>query len=80
MNHRDDSGAVFLFDALIAWARRMAYHRPMANGCSAMIAIRMKRIEEKSNDMCDYHSEVDQASLTRLCNLQTKLIASPIPD
>jgi hypothetical protein len=51
MNHSDDSGAVLFSIALIAWARRSAYHRPMSKGCNAMSATRMKKIDERSNDI-----------------------------
>src|SRR5262245_28418928 len=44
----------FLSIALIAWARRDAYHRPISKGWSAISATRMKNIDERSNDIGSY--------------------------
>src|SRR5215469_2541960 len=37
----------------MACARRRAYHRPMNKGCSTMIAMKIQKRDEKSNDMAN---------------------------
>src|SRR5262249_46837902 len=39
--------------ARMACARRRAYHRPMNKGCSTMIAMKIQKRNEKSNDMAN---------------------------
>src|SRR6516164_3301870 len=39
--------------ARMACARRRAYHRPMNKGCSTMIAMKIQKSDEKSNDMAN---------------------------
>src|SRR6516165_539378 len=39
--------------ARMACARRRAYHRPMNKGCSTMIAMKIQKRDEKSNDMAN---------------------------
>src|SRR5215469_11503011 len=39
--------------ARMACTRRRAYHRPMNKGCSTMIAMKIQKRDEKSNDMAN---------------------------